>query len=241
MSLKAVLFDAGNTLLFLDWPRLAVAVGQATGVPLTAAGLSAQAGPAGRQLERGDGTDRERATRYLETLFLLAGVPEARMPEVRDTLLALHRERHLWSGMDPATPAALARLGAAGYRLAVISNSDGRAAEGLAAAGILDAFERVTDSGLVGVEKPDPRIFALTLELMGLEPGEALYVGDIYEVDVVGARATGLEVILLDPLGLHAGRGVPTAASIPAVAELILARRAVLPAPAGRHGSPDGY
>lgn len=223
MSLKAVLFDAGNTLLFLDYSRLAPAVGRATGVPLTAATLAAQAGPAARSLERRDGTDRERATRYLEALFRLAAVPEAQMQVVRDTLLTMHLERHLWGGMDAETPAALERLRAGSYRLAVISNSDGRASEGLAAAGILDAFELVIDSALVGVEKPDPRIFSMTLERMGLLPSEAVYVGDIYEVDVIGARAAGLDVILLDPLGLHAGRDVRTAVSIAAVADLLLA------------------
>lgn len=232
MSLKAVLFDAGNTLLFLDYPRLARAVGRAVGQPLAAGVLAAQAGRAAGSLERRDGTDRERGTRYLEALFRLAGVPEGQMPQVRDTLLALHGERHLWSETDPETPAALARLQAAGYRLAVISNSDGRAAEALAAAGLLGCFERVTDSALVGVEKPDPRIFTLTLEQMQLQPAEALYVGDIYEVDVIGARAAGLEVILLDPHRQHAGRGVPTAPSITAVAHWVLARQ-----PA-HHGSP---
>lgn len=224
MSLKAVLFDAGNTLLFLEYPRLAGALSRATGVSLSAETLAAQAGPAARSLERRDGTDRERGTRYLESLLRLAGVPEERMQVARDTLLALHGERHLWSGMDPETPAALERLRTAGYRLAVVSNSDGRAAEALAAAGLLGAFELVIDSGLVGVEKPDPAIFALTLEQMALQADEALYVGDIYEVDVVGARAAGLEVLLLDPHRQHAARDVPTAPSIAAVAEWVLTR-----------------
>ena len=89
-------------------------------------------------------------------------------------------------------------------------------------AGIRDAFELVIDSQLVGVEKPDPRIFAIALERLGLPPAAALYVGDIYEVDVVGARRAGLDVILLDPLGLHAGRDVRTAPSVAAVADLLL-------------------
>jgi putative hydrolase of the HAD superfamily len=224
VSLKAVLFDAGNTLLFLEYPRLAGALSRATGVPLSALTLARQAGPAARSLEQRDGTDRERGTRYLESLLRLAGVPEEQMPVARDTLLALHGERHLWSGLDPETPAALERLRSAGYRLAVVSNSDGRAAEALAAAGLLGAFELVTDSGLVGVEKPDPAIFALTLKQMALQAHEALYVGDIYEVDVVGARAAGLEVLLLDPHGQHAARDVPTVPSIAAVAEWVLTR-----------------
>lgn len=222
MSLKGVLFDAGNTLLFLDYPRLAAGVAAATGVTLTAAMLAAQAAPAATALERGNVTDRERASRYLETLFELAGVPVAQKELVRSTLLRLHQEKHLWAGVQPGTLAAVDRLRAAGYRLAVVSNSDGRAEEGLAAAGLLDRFEFVVDSHLVGFEKPDPRIFAAALDRMGLAPAETVYVGDIYEVDVVGARAAGMDVILLDPNGHHAGRDVRTARDVAEAAEQIL-------------------
>lgn len=217
-----MLFDAGNTLLFLDFARMAREVGVAIGVPLTAAQLAAQAGPAAAALENRNTTDRERASRYLESLFLLAGVAPEKLELVRDTLLRMHREHPLWAGMQAGTPEALDALAAAGYRLAVVSNSDGRAEEALIAAGIRDRFELVIDSQLVGVEKPDPRIFALALEQLGLTPEEALYVGDIYEVDVVGARRAGMDVILLDPLGLHAGRDVRTAGSVAEVAEMIL-------------------
>lgn len=222
MSLRAVLFDAGNTLLFLDYPRLARGVAEATGVALTAAGLEAQAKAAARVLERSDTTDRERASRYLETLFRLAGVPDAGMGVARDTLLALHREKHLWGGVRDGTTVALERLRTAGYRLAVVSNSDGRAAEGLAAAGLLAHFELVIDSEMVGFEKPDPRIFQAALDRMALRPDQAIYVGDIYEVDVVGARRAGLKAILLDPLGSHRGRDVPIAASLDEVVQFVL-------------------
>lgn len=229
MSLQAVLFDAGNTLVALDYPRLAARVGAATGVPLTGEFLASQAGEAALVMERQDGTDRERASRYLETLFRLAGVPAAHGQLVRDTLLALHREKHLWSGVDPRTAPALDRLRRAGYRLAVVSNSDGRAEEALAAADLLSRFEFVIDSQLVGFEKPDPRIFAAALDRMGLPPAEALYVGDLYEIDVIGARRAGLDVILLDPLGKHGGRDVRTAASVSAVADLLLAEPSAVP------------
>lgn len=232
MSRKAVLFDAGNTLLFLDYPRLAPAVARATAVPLTAESLARQARPAARALERADGTDRERASRYLETLFRLAGVPESRMPVLRDTLLALHLEKHLWGGVLPGTAEALERLRAAGVRLGVVSNSDGRAEEGLEAAGLRGYFEVVIDSQLVGFEKPDPRIFEAALRRMALSPEEVLYVGDLYEVDVVGARRARMDVVLLDPLGNHAGRDVPIAASLAEVVEMVLA-------PAGGAVAPD--
>ena len=222
MSLRAVLFDAGNTLLFLDYYRLAPAVAEATGVPLTGAGLAAQAGAAARALERAEVTDRERASRYLETLFRLAGVPDHQIDVVRDTLFRLHREKHLWAQVAPGTVEGLERLRNAGYRLAVVSNSDGRAEEGLRAAGLREYFELVVDSHLVGVEKPDPRIFQVALDRLGVSPAEAIYVGDIYEVDAVGARRAGMESILLDPLGTHAGRDLRVAASFPEVVALVL-------------------
>jgi HAD superfamily hydrolase (TIGR01509 family) len=228
VSRKAVLFDAGNTLLFLDYPRLAPAVARATGVPLTADSLALQARPAALSLERGDTTDRERASRYLETLFRLAGVPERQMPVVRETLLALHLEKHLWGGVLDGTIEALDRLRSAGYRLGVVSNSDGRAEEGLEAAGLRGYFEVVIDSQLVGFEKPDPRIFEAALRRMALAPEEAIYVGDIYEVDVVGARRARMDVVLLDPLGNHAGRDVPVASSLAEFVELVLAPAASL-------------
>lgn len=222
MSLRAVLFDLGNTLLFLDYDRMAPAVSQAIGVPLTSKTLAAQAKPAALALERADTTDRERATVYLEQLFLLAGVPDAKLPAVRDTLLRLHQERHLWSGHDSRTPEALDRLRAAGFRLGVVSNSDGRAEEALVAAGLRTCFEVVVDSQLVGFEKPDPRIFHLALKQMGVRPDEAVYVGDIYEVDVVGARRAGMSVVLVDPLSNHTGRDVTSVRSIAELADHLL-------------------
>jgi putative hydrolase of the HAD superfamily len=222
VSQRAILFDVGNTLLFLDYPRLAMGVSSATGVPITPEGLAAVAGEAALLMERGDTTDRDRASRYLEQLFVLCGVPAAQTNLVRDTLLALHRQRHLWSGVDPDTGPALDRLLAAGYRLAVVSNSDGRAEEALVVAGLRRRFELVVDSQLVGVEKPDPRIFQMALEMLRLPPANALYVGDLYEVDVVGARRAGLDVILLDPLGQHRQRDVRTAPNVVEVANLLL-------------------
>jgi putative hydrolase of the HAD superfamily len=222
VSLRAVLFDLGNTLLFLDYDRMAPAVSQAIGVPLTSKTLAAQAKPAALALERADTTDRERATVYLEQLFLLAGVPDAKLPEVRDALLRLHQERHLWSGHDSRTPEALDRLRAAGFRLGVVSNSDGRAEEALVAAGLRTCFEVVVDSQLVGFEKPDPRIFHLALKQMDVRPDEAVYVGDIYEVDVVGARRAGMSVVLVDPLCNHTGRDVTSVRSITELADHLL-------------------
>jgi putative hydrolase of the HAD superfamily len=196
-----VLFDAGNTLLFLDYTRMAEAVGAALGLPLTGAGLATAARSAVRALERGRVSDRERSAAFLEALFLEAGVPAERMDRVRECVTGLHRERHLWSGTAAGAPEALGRLHDAGLRLGVVSNSDGRVEEALEAAGLRTYFDVVVDSALAGVEKPDPAIFRAALEALDLPPAAALYVGDLYEVDVLGARAAGMEAVLLLPPG----------------------------------------
>lgn len=227
MTVRAVLFDAGNTLLFLDYERLAAGVSPAAGIELTAGGLAMGAGQAAREMERSAGTDHERASLYLDALFRLAGVPDERLAEVRTVLHRLHGERHLWTGVDSRTPTALSRLRAAGLLLGVVSNSDGRVEQALAAAGLRDYFDVVVDSGLTGIEKPDPRIFAAALEALGVTAEEAVYIGDIYEVDVVGARAAGLGAALVDPDGRHAGRDLPTGRSVAEVID-VLARQGEL-------------
>jgi putative hydrolase of the HAD superfamily len=200
-ALRAVLFDAGNTLVFLDYARLANEVGSALGLTLTSEGLSRHVSAAARAMELATGTDQQRAAAYLEALFLLGGVPQERLDEVRTCLHRMHRERHLWSSVAEQSAQSLQKLRDAGLKLGVVSNSDGRVEQALEAAGLLSYFDVVIDSALVGVEKPDPRIFHAALDALGVAPGEALYVGDLYEVDVVGARAAGLEAVLLGEPG----------------------------------------
>jgi HAD superfamily hydrolase (TIGR01509 family) len=192
-----VLFDAGNTLLFLDHDRMAAAVGAELGIPLSGERLAAAASAAARAAEQVEGKDRDRAQVYFEALFTTAGVPADRMGEVETCLQRLHGELHLWCRHAPDTRASLLRLRAAGLRLGVVSNSDGRVEQALVAAGLRDCFDVVFDSALVGVEKPDPAIFRAALTALGVAPEEALYVGDLYEVDVLGARSAGMEGVLL--------------------------------------------
>jgi FMN phosphatase YigB (HAD superfamily) len=57
---------------------------------------------------------------------------------------------------------------------------------------------------------------------MGLQAAQALYVGDIYEVDVVGARRAGMPVVLLDPRGAREGCDVAVVRSVADLAEQLL-------------------
>ena len=87
--------------------------------------------------------------------------------------------------------------------------------------GIGTAVECVVDSGVVGVTKPDPRIFRLALDAMGVAPDDAWYVGDTPGIDVVGARRAGLHPVLVDPLGLHHEAGYERVASLADLATLL--------------------
>ena len=225
VPLRAVLFDAGNTLLFLDYPRMAEAVGAAVGVPLTGPGLTTAARSAARAMERGRYSDRERSAAFLELLFVEAGVPADRMGQVRECVAGLHRERHLWSGIADDAHEALRRLRGAGLRLGVVSNSDGRVEEALEAAGLRGYFDVVVDSALAGVEKPDPAIFRPALEALGVPPAATLYVGDLYEVDVLGARAAGMEAVLLLPPGAPPRVNCASVQSLRALADDLLKER----------------
>jgi putative hydrolase of the HAD superfamily len=104
----------------------------------------------------------------------------------------------------------------------VVSNSDGRVEEALRAADLRRYFDVVIDSALVGVEKPDPAIFRAALDALDVDPGEALYVGDLYEVDVVGARAAGMSAVLLRPEGSGPDDRCRTIHSLSALADDLL-------------------
>ena len=220
---RAVLFDAGNTLIALDYGRLAGGVSAAVGRTISADQLRSRASEAAAALERGTGTDRERASAYLEALFLLAGVRHEELDRVRGEVVRLHQERHLWIGVVPGTVEALERLRAAGVRLGVVSNSDGQVDAALAEAGLRPYFEVVVDSTVAGVEKPDPRIFRVALEALGVPASETVYVGDVYEVDVVGARGAGMHPVLLDPHAFHSGRDVATVRTLAELPDLLAA------------------
>lgn len=116
---------------------------------------------------------------------------------------ARHRQKNLWTFTFSWVPETLDRLAAQGYRMSVISNSDGRTDTLLNGAGLRRYLERVYDSYLLGVEKPDPAIFKAALADLKLSPAEALYIGDVFYADVSGANRAGLGCVHLDPGGLY--------------------------------------
>jgi len=132
---------------------------------------------------------------------------------VRNTLVENTQKSANWDQILPGTREALDRIRQQ-YAIAVISNADGRIDAVLERCGIADCFASVTDSGLVGHEKPHPEIFAAALRAMKAEPQESLYVGDVYSVDYVGASRFGMQAVLFDVAGAYREREFPRVESM---------------------------
>jgi putative hydrolase of the HAD superfamily len=103
----------------------------------------------------------------------------------------------------------------------VISNADGRIADVLEKCGIADCFESITDSGIVGKEKPHPEIFEAALKSLDVEAKQSLYVGDIYSVDYAGATAVGMQAVLFDVCGAYKNGGFPRIESLEELAVML--------------------
>ncbi|MEZ0230493.1 MAG: HAD family hydrolase [Planctomycetota bacterium] len=228
MTIEALLLDVGNTLLYLDYERLLRVL-----APLLPAGTTAE------QAARAERRARPRLSEYLHAnkastedprsfqlyvelaLDELGVKAEARALEATFAELCReHRAENFFSQRPPGVLEALAEL-APRMKLAVVSNAGGRVKEKLAATGFGAHLLAVVDSGIEGVEKPDPRIFLAGCERAGVAPERALYVGDLHAIDVVGARAAGLKPLLLDPAGAYRERGVRDVPLVPSVTHVV--------------------
>ena len=118
-----------------------------------------------------------------------------------------------WSVIRPGTREILLRL-ARNYHLGVISNADGKIHEILRRSGIEDCFESITDSGVVGEEKPHPAIFEAAVRSLGVPVNASLYLGDVYSVDYLGATGFGMHSVLFDVPGAYKDKGLPRVESL---------------------------
>lgn len=222
---RAVLFDAGNTLVEMDWEAVsrifarhgvarepaAIREAQARFRPELDAWLARET--------RSTETVDTRA-RILGLLFHRLGIGDAaaRAGIAADLGRAMG---DLWTRPAEGVAEALDALAASGRRLGVVSNSDGRIAEILAGIGVADRFGTIVDSGIEGIEKPDPAIFRIALGRLGAAAAETVYVGDLPSVDLAGARAAGLAGILIDPTGSFDGVGWPRIRRLPELPALL--------------------
>jgi FMN phosphatase YigB (HAD superfamily) len=238
LELEAVVFDAGGTLVRLDFEWMSALV-RSLGHEVSAAALARAEVTARRAFEDAfdappstDGRVPRMAARgdirlYFATMLEVSGVPEALLDPALARFFERQSGRGLWARPAEGARGCLDALALLGLRLACVSNSDGRAEEHLAACGMRDGLEFVLDSEIEGMEKPDPGIFHLALNRLGVPARRALYVGDLRVVDGMGARGAGLHFVLLDPYGDYAGPGEPAIDSVARLPGWVIANFAV--------------
>lgn len=230
----AVLLDAGGVFVLPDHARILSAFDRAES-PVDPAGLddAHYAGAARFTTDLDAEADWNACwSRYLDGYVEFLDVPGDAVADVHRHLDSEFADAALWTRVAPGAVEGLRALAATGVRLGMVSNADGLMAQRMRELEILQVgpglgvqVECVVDSGAVGVMKPDPRIFRIALDAMGIdEPavaaGRVWYVGDMPGIDVVGARRAGLHPFLLDPLGLHHDADHARVGSLAALAEI---------------------
>jgi putative hydrolase of the HAD superfamily len=230
-GVRLLSLDAGNTVIFLDHARLAKLAAR-HGLQTTAAALVRAEGAAKRRLPEGTMVQTdwggsaaigEPGARgwgaMVATILVEAGLPEARAGEVVADLWPEHVTRNLWSLVPPDLPAALDALRARGVPVVLVSNSEGMLERLFRQLGIFAHFDLLLDSGVVGLEKPDPRFFQVALDHFQVPAADAIHLGDIFGTDIAGARAAGMRSALVDPYGHYEGLH-PEVPRVPGAAEV---------------------
>ena len=211
--LKAIFFDVGNTLLFPDRPHILAPLHQQELTPSLEQwhAIERKTKKEFDEILQHDGRS-DHSFWYLFYSHLLDefGVHD---DALRDALVDATRISANWRDIRPGTRETLLRLGRR-YPLAVISNADGKIGDVLTRCGIANCFAAITDSGLVGYEKPHPAIFEAALRGMDAVAEQSLYVGDMYSVDYLGATRAGMQAVLFDVSGAYRESGLPRVESL---------------------------
>jgi putative hydrolase of the HAD superfamily len=198
---KAVLFDWGDTLMRWTWDPARLVAGHRAGL--------AAIGHGGREI-----TARFEEA-YMPLLFRPGAVEEVEYPELVRSLLRdfdvevdddelyrfLEAEHRVWDAqheLAATSHALLEALRSDGFLLGIVSNAFDPPAllhDDLARLGIAERVDVAVFSSEVGRRKPDPAPFLAALERLGVEPQDALHVGDRLYEDVRGAAALGITTV----------------------------------------------
>jgi putative hydrolase of the HAD superfamily len=207
-KLKAIFFDVGNTLLFPNRERIHAPLAE-RGLVLDSEHLRDLECRTKNQFDgmmtANGSTDHSFWWMFYSQLLSEIGLKD---DVIRDQLVAAIRNSGNWDIIPPGTAEQLRAIGEH-YEIAVISNADGKIENVLQRCGIAHCFRTITDSGLVGYEKPHPEIFCQALKIMNAVPEESLYVGDVYSVDYLGATGAGMQAMLMDVPRAYRDKGVP--------------------------------
>ncbi len=220
--------DAGGVVIFMDHARIArIVAGE--GVHVTGEALSRAEGDAKRLTDAGEGEfptwefeDRPGGRgwgRMIGTMLAAAGIDRARVPSLLATLWKHHMELNLWWLVPDGFGDAMDAVRAAGVKVVLVSNAEGKHHELFASLGIAKHFDLLVDSGSVGVEKPAPGIWKFATDRFPTPADRVLHLGDTYRTDIAGSLACGFRTGLIDPFGHYEGC-YPELTRVPGVVEV---------------------
>lgn len=219
MTIDTVFLDAGGVLVHPGWTRISETLAR-HGVQIDAQVLAAADPHARREIDEaavvGGTTDQSRGWLYFERVFRHAGVElTAGVLAALEELHAYHRAENLWEHLPREVVPTLERLRERGRRLVVVSNANGRLRHLFDRLGLARHVDVILDSHEWGVEKPDVRLFQIALAKADADPRRTIHVGDLFHVDVAGARRAGLrDAVLVAAAELYPDVDCPRISSI---------------------------
>jgi putative hydrolase of the HAD superfamily len=225
VPLETVFLDAGGVLLFPNWTRITDALAR-QGISVEPSALAAAEPHARLVLDDhkvvGATTDASRGWLFFDLILERAGVT---LSEATKAALAELHEYHvannLWELVPDGVRPALTALRDRGLKLTIVSNANGTLRAHLARIGLDRYVDCVLDSCDEQVEKPDPRLFEIALDRSGARKESTIHVGDLYNIDIVGARNAGLRGVLLDETNLRPDADCPRVRSLAELVERI--------------------
>jgi HAD superfamily hydrolase (TIGR01509 family) len=227
VPLETIFLDAGGVLLFPNWTRVADALGR-QGIHTTAEALAAAEPRARRVLDDqqvvGGTTDAARGWLFFDLILDRAGIAQSNGTKgALAELHTYHTANNLWEFVPDEVYPALSALRAMGLKLTIVSNANGTLCAHLARIGLDKYVDCVLDSYDEQVEKPDPRLFEIALERSHARRESTIHVGDLYNIDVIGARKAGLRAVLVDQANLRPDADCPRVRSLAELVERVKA------------------
>lgn len=209
--ISAVSFDFGQTLAELDTEMLARRC-EERGVRASVARLDAAVSPAWRAYNAAvrAGLGGHPWQLLMRTLLGGAGLDPETSAALAAWLWDEQPRRNLWRRPIPGMIDLVRALRREGVPVVVTSNSEGGLAELAEELGWARDFDAIVDSGRLGIEKPDARIFAWAAGRVGVAPAEVAHVGDAWSADFLGALGAGMRAVLF-----RGGASMPDGAEYP--------------------------
>jgi putative hydrolase of the HAD superfamily len=210
MPVRAVLFDAGETLVHPapSFPELFAGVLSTRGIERSPeAVIEASRAVFHRFSEAARDNDLwttspEASARFWKSVYarMIRELDIGAADGLADTLYEAFTDQRNYALFDDVA-ATLDALGAAGLALGIVSNFEAWLEDLLGSLGVRERFGVRVISGREGIEKPDPRIFTLAIERLGIDARDVAYVGDNPEFDIAPAHALGMTPVLIDRRG----------------------------------------